>query len=254
MSLQAKLEELYDSFSREPLRSMFADDDARQQHLQRMAQQILESFVAAPPPAGQVDDAAQQANLAVINLIRQNQEDAVIPWARSRRIYDMVQATHTTRSADAQKQQFLDAAKTQSVPMWTAIFATYVLYSNAEQRSAFMSFLFMGQANSAPQHDRGSPVSAMRLSPRSVPRDHRENDSPVFSRQMRSLTPSTSASFRSVPAPPLSPAQAPPRPLVSRLTLASRNQDSVHTSQKLVVVTLSCLFSRCLTGRMGANE
>eukprot|EP00760_Papus_ankaliazontas_P020452 PhM_4_TR18436/c3_g2_i1/m.28813 len=162
MSLQAKLEELYDSFSREPLRSMFADDDARQQHLQRMAQQILESFVAAPPPAGQVDDAAQQANLAVINLIRQNQEDAVIPWARSRRIYDMVQATHTTRSADAQKQQFLDAAKTQSVPMWTAIFCDVRVIQ------------LIYTANSAPQHDRGSPVSAMRLSPRSVPRDHRE--------------------------------------------------------------------------------
>eukprot|EP00760_Papus_ankaliazontas_P007285 PhM_4_TR1331/c0_g1_i2/m.48619 len=33
--------------------------------------------------------------------------------------------------------------------MWTAIFATYVLYSNAEQRSAFMSFLL-----SAPSWDK----------------------------------------------------------------------------------------------------
>eukprot|EP00760_Papus_ankaliazontas_P014006 PhM_4_TR15936/c1_g2_i3/m.224 len=118
MSLQAKLQELTDAFEREPLRSMFDDDGARRAYLQEKTQAIIEQFVAAPPAQ---PDAAQHANTAVVDLIRQTQEESAIPWARSRRLHDMVQRMHTARTTDQLQRQFLDAAKTQSIPMWTAI-------------------------------------------------------------------------------------------------------------------------------------
>eukprot|EP00760_Papus_ankaliazontas_P036407 PhM_4_TR8301/c2_g1_i1/m.24980 len=111
MSLQAKLQELTDAFEREPLRSMFDDDGARRAYLQEKTQAIIEQFVAAPPDQ---PDAAQHANTAVVDLIRQTQEESAIPWARSRRLHDIM---HTARTTDQPQRQFLDAAKTQSIPI-----------------------------------------------------------------------------------------------------------------------------------------
>lgn len=120
----------YDS---ELVRDSFAGDDPRLAARQKQLDALMVSFtnfkdkeqpVENPPVVAQNEAATTE----LTKMLIQQQELQLRPWLAYKLSYIDSTKAHDARTIEELQQQYFDAAKNNSLPVWKAIIGTYTLY------------------------------------------------------------------------------------------------------------------------------